>query len=106
MDESLNSICRGGSPITKLHGLRMLNPKIFSQLPLASADSTNVARNIGIDSAWKGTKLPPHKAARGIIIAERIESVQSAPTYSPLNLSSTSSRVIGVGELTGSSRHS
>ncbi|GLP95300.1 hypothetical protein [Paraferrimonas sedimenticola] len=44
-----------GYPIAKLHGLRMLNGRIFSQLPLASADSTNVARNIGIDKAWKGT---------------------------------------------------
>ncbi len=40
-----------GQPVTKLHGLRMLNPLIFTKLPLASADSTNVARNIGIDKA-------------------------------------------------------
>ncbi|WP_460900678.1 hypothetical protein, partial [Staphylococcus aureus] len=36
-----------GYPITKIHGLRMLNKDIFTHVPLSSADSTNVARNIG-----------------------------------------------------------
>jgi len=34
-----------GMPKTKLHGLRMLDPVIFSHMPLSSADSCNVARN-------------------------------------------------------------
>lgn len=34
-----------GRPRAKLHGLRMLDPAIFSKLPLASADSTNAVRN-------------------------------------------------------------
>ena len=52
--EALAAICHhDGYPACKLHGLRMLNPVIFSVLPLASADSTNVARNIGIDAAWR-----------------------------------------------------
>ena len=39
--EALAAICDDdGYPACKLHGLRMLNPAIFSQLPLASADST------------------------------------------------------------------
>ncbi|EKN3715158.1 TPA: hypothetical protein ACJIYU_000564 [Yersinia enterocolitica] len=67
-----------GQPITKLHGLRMLNPTIFTRLPLASADSTNVARNIGIDSAWKGTYSPQSKETRASILVERIESFNSA----------------------------
>ena len=67
-------------PITKLHGLRMLNKDIFTRLPLASADSTNVARNIGIDSAWKGTYSPQSKETRAYVLAERIESFNSTGT--------------------------
>jgi len=65
-------------PVCKLHGLRMLNPKIFSRLPLASADSTNVARNIGIDKKWKGTYQPTSKETRASVMVERIEALNSA----------------------------
>ena len=63
-----------GKPICKLHGLRMLNPKIFTHLPLSSADSTNLARNISIDKNWKGTYDPKNPETRAQIIAERTES--------------------------------
>lgn len=69
-----------GQPITKLHGLRCLNPKLFSKLPFSSADSTNVARNIGIDSAWRGTYQPKSKETRTSIMVERIENHNSACT--------------------------
>lgn len=62
-----------GRPIAKLHGLRMLDPTVFSHLPLSSADSTNVARNIGIDSKWRGTYTPKTNEARAQILMERIE---------------------------------
>jgi len=76
---AIRSICgKDDRPICKLHGLRMLNPTIFSQLPLASADSTNVARNIGIDSAWRGTYQPKSKETRAVILTERIESHNGA----------------------------
>lgn len=46
MGGAMDFICdEKGRPPCKLHGLRMLNPTVFSQLPLASADSTNVAQN-------------------------------------------------------------
>lgn len=67
-----------GRPKAKLHGLRMLDPTVFSHLPLSSADSTNVARNIGIDSAWKGTYVPQSREVRAAIMMERIESHCSA----------------------------
>jgi len=77
--QAIGAICDGDNrPICKLHGLRMLNPAIFSKLPLSSADSTNVARNIGIDSAWKGTYQPKSKETRAVILTERIESFNSA----------------------------
>lgn len=78
MAEAMDVICdRSGRPGTKLHGLRMLDPVIFARLPLASADSTNIARNIGIDSAWTGTYRPPTKEARADIMRARIEAHQA-----------------------------
>lgn len=55
----------------------MLNPAVFSEVPLSSADSTNVARNIGIDSAWRGTYQPRSKETRASILVERIEGSNS-----------------------------
>lgn len=79
MREVMPFICDAdGYPISKLHGLRMLNPRIFTHLPLKSADSTNVARNIGIDSAWKGTYSPASKETRAQVLVERIEAHNGA----------------------------
>ena len=79
LEEALQWIITAeGYPITKLHGLRMLNSKIFTKIPLSSADSTNIARNIGIDSAWRGTYQPQSKETRAMILAERIESENSS----------------------------
>jgi len=62
---------------TKVHGLRMLNPNIFTQVPLSSADSSNVARNIG-EGRWADTGYTPvTKLARTQVLADRIEAYQS-----------------------------
>lgn len=71
-----------GMPRAKLHGLRMLDPVIFSHLPLSSADSCNVARNVGIDSAWNGPYAPSSRAFRAQIMMDRIESHASARRWS------------------------
>lgn len=71
-----------GRPKVKLHGLRMLNPTIFAHIPLASADSTNVAQNIGKDVKWKGTYQPLTELQRAMVLAERIELHASAVTWS------------------------
>lgn len=84
MAEAMNAVCdKSGLPICKLHGLRMLNPEIFSRLPFSSADSTNIAQNIGIDSAWKGTYSPASKEARALVMRQRIESVQATMYWHP-----------------------
>jgi len=70
-----------GFPRAKLHGLRMLDPVIFSHLPLASADSCNVARNVGIDLAWNGPYAPRSRAARALILMDRIESHAAAAMW-------------------------
>lgn len=82
MAEAMLVLCDElGRPYVKLHGLRMLDPDVFRMFPFASADSTNVARNVGIDSKWPGTYAPIGKAAKGIQIAGRIEAFQSAPIW-------------------------
>jgi hypothetical protein len=82
ISEALNSICdEHGRPATRLHGLRMLDPALFTKLPFASADSTNIGRNIGIDSAWRGTYQPPTKEWRAELMAARIESHNSAQQW-------------------------
>lgn len=82
MNEALRAICsESGAPMTKLHGLRMLDPTIFTKIPLSSADSTNIGRNIGIDLKWNGAYSPASKETRALIMRERIESHQSAPTW-------------------------
>jgi hypothetical protein len=67
-----------GYPIAKIHMLRGLNKNVFAKLPFASADSTNVARNIGLDKNWRGTYQPQSKETRAAILVERIESHNSA----------------------------
>jgi hypothetical protein len=80
--EAMGAICDPqGRPACRLHGLRMLDPDIFTRIPFASADSTNIARNIGIDQAWRGTYTPPSKEARAAVMRERIESHQSPPLW-------------------------
>ncbi|MBY7685781.1 hypothetical protein [Vibrio alginolyticus] len=78
-----------GYPICKLHGLRMLNPAVFRHVPLASADSTNVARNIGIDKSWKGPYSPHSKETRASVMVERIESNNSASRLLKENVEAT-----------------
>jgi len=78
--KAMSVVCdEQGRPSVKLHGLRMLNPLVFRHLPFASADSTNIGRNIGIDQAWRGSYSPPTKEARAVVMRARIES-QNAPT--------------------------
>lgn len=87
MNEAMRVACDSdGFPLARLHGLRMLNPSIFSKLPLSSADSTMVVRNIGIDNAWRGTYLPPNGAIRAQVLRARIEAYNSAPFWVPQNI--------------------
>lgn len=69
-----------GRPRKRLHGLRMLNPRVFTKLPLASADSANAGINAGSKDRF-GTYLPPSASVRAGVIADRIESYNSAPTW-------------------------
>jgi len=82
MAEAMNAVCPDGYPVCKLHGLRMLDPEVFTKLPFASADSTNIGRNIGIDNNWKnGNYPPPTKEARAMVMRQRIESHNAAQKW-------------------------
>jgi hypothetical protein len=83
MREALDVICDDdGFPAVKLHGLRMLNPKVFTKFPFASADSTNIGRNVGIDKHWaKGHYLPPTKETRAQVMRQRIEAHNAPATF-------------------------
>ena len=82
MSEAMDAICGGnGMPVCKLHGLRMLDPRIFTRFPFSSADSCNIARNIGIDKKWSGGYPPATKDYRAVIMRERIEQHQAAQAW-------------------------
>jgi len=79
MADAMDAICDAdGFPVCKLHGLRMLDPEIFSRLPLSSADSTNIGRNIGIDKNWTGSYQPPTKEARAAVMRMILEANHGA----------------------------
>jgi hypothetical protein len=83
ISDAMRIICdERGAPKSKLHGLRMLDPTIFSKLPLSSADSCNVARNVGIDVKWQGPYTPPSRYSRAVVLMERIERHASAAHWS------------------------
>lgn len=88
MSESLVVACdKSGHPLCRLHGLRMLDPAIFTRIPFASCDSTNIAKNIGIDGRWNGSYSPPSKEARAAVMRERIESQQSPAIWTTPDVS-------------------
>jgi len=82
MSQAMASACIDGKPKAKLHGLRMLDPTVFSRLPLSSADSTNAVRNSSLGPRF-GSYCPPNASTRMSIIAERIESHQSSAIWFP-----------------------
>lgn len=83
MREIMQVCCdQHGRPHCKLHGLRMLSPDIFQKLPLASADSTNVAQNSELLNRF-GMYKPPTQSQRREVIASRIEAFSSAPRWIP-----------------------
>lgn len=69
-----------GRPRARLHGLRMLDPAVFTRLPLASADSTNAAMNGGSVARF-GSYPAPTAGQRAEVIAARIEAHNSAPCW-------------------------
>lgn len=81
MHDVMQQVCdEHGRPPCKLHGLRMLAPKVFTKLPLSSADSTNAAVNAGSKGRF-GMYLPVTASQRACVIADKVESYNSAAFY-------------------------
>jgi len=81
MSDAMNAICdEQGRPMCKLHGLRMLDPAIFTRLPLSSADSTNAAVNGGSVKRF-GMYIPPTAGQRAEVIVSRIEMHSSSHVW-------------------------
>ncbi len=73
ISEAMAIVCdAAGYPVTRLHGLRQMDNDVTSNVPYASVDSCNIARNIGIDSAWNGTYSPRSKDVRALVMRDRI----------------------------------
>lgn len=86
MAEAMNAVCDGhGRPLCRLHGLRMLDPKVFTGLPLSSADSTNASVNGGSVARF-GMYPPPTAGQRCSVIADRIEAYNSAAVWQDFTL--------------------
>jgi len=82
ISQVLNYICdEQGRPSVKLHGLRMLDPTLLAHIPLASADSTHLARTICMDVKWKGPYAPHSPVARAAIIMDRLENHAKAARW-------------------------
>lgn len=84
MSAAMNAVCdKDGRPAARLHGLRMLDPAIFTKLPLASADSTNAAVNNGALDRF-GIYIPATASQRAAVIADRVEIQNSADRWQPV----------------------
>jgi len=97
MSEAMDIVCdEQGRPKVKLHGLRMLDPTIFSHFPFSSADSTNVGRSCGMDTKWVGPYTTGlNTRTKAIILMERIEAHASASRWNKTQNGSKNFELIG-----------
>jgi len=89
MNQAMDCLCVDGKISIKVHGLRCLNPEIFTKVPLASADSTMVARNMTVPK-WESVAFKPNSLiTRAVVLMDRIESFNAPKTWSggPVQLS-------------------
>jgi hypothetical protein len=79
MHQALDKICDDqGRPKVKIHGLKCLNPQIFTKVPFTSADSTMVGKNIDESrNKWAGPIRPISIFAKAQVLIDRIESFNS-----------------------------
>lgn len=83
MNEIMAVACDNqGRPRTKLHGMRMMSPTVFSHVPFASVDSTQVAINHGLSGKFTGAYAPLSNEQRALVLADRCERHASASRWS------------------------
>jgi len=84
MATAMGAVCDPeGKPMCKLHGLRMLDPNIFKYIPFASGDSAHAALRSFMPGNRFGIYQPKKRSQRANIVADRIESSNSAATWNP-----------------------
>ena len=95
MSQVMDAVCdKNGRPITKLHGLRMLNPDIFKRVPFASSDSCTCALKSFMPGKRFGMYLPKRESQRANVIADRIESYNSPPVWNESNCITLQERLL------------
>lgn len=76
MEHVMDAACDNeGRPLARLHGLRMLSPRITSAFPFASADSSTAARKSMLPKTF-GAYVAPTRAARAATVADHLEYVR------------------------------
>lgn len=94
MAEALTAVCdKDGRPVSRLHGLRMLDGNILRHIPM-DADSTNVAINIGLDAHW--ATGPKSKEARALVLVDRIEQSRAPDRWLGLEMQDS---LFGLGAI-------
>jgi hypothetical protein len=79
MSEAMEIACDAdGMPRVKLHGLRQMDPEVFSVIPYHSVDSCSVGRAIGVDDKWTGSYVPPSKDVRALCVRDVVNNHASA----------------------------
>ena len=80
MNDAMAIICdKNGVPKVKIHMLRCLNPKIFTQYPFYSGDSTSLAQNHNIYNTFTNGKSDNNGWK---IILNRLERYNSPKSFS------------------------
>lgn len=82
LHQAFDILCdKNGFPHVKVHLLRGLSVEIFTSLPLSSADSTMVGRNLD-DRQWPGHGYKPASIhGRAMVLIDRIESFNSPSVW-------------------------
>lgn len=96
MGEAMQVVCdHDRRPRVRLHGLRMLNNTIASHIPLSSADSTFVARKMGLDVKWRKKDDPRSPVVRGLLTAMNIEAHAKAVRWSGVHGHQLNAEIFG-----------
>lgn len=76
--DAMEVVTVNGYPRVKLHGLRQMDPTIFSVIPYASVDSCGMGVNIGRDKNWTGSYTPTNKETRATVYRDNVAAHASA----------------------------
>ena len=79
MNQMMEAITNNGRPRCKLHGLRMMNPRVVQHIPFASVDSATAGRNA--NNKDNAMYRPATAEQRAEVIAQRFELIHSPAVW-------------------------